>query len=60
MGSASCFLRTPHFWNLPLSRLGVIGVALPSGNGGRFYFQPLSQKNGACVMPGARWDYQHS
>ncbi|MBW2031710.1 MAG: diguanylate cyclase, partial [Deltaproteobacteria bacterium] len=33
----------------------LVGVALPSGNGGRFYFQPSGQKNGVCVMPGAHW-----
>jgi len=35
-GSASCFLQTAHFWYRPC----LVGVALPSGNGGRFYFQP--------------------
>jgi len=37
MGSASCFLQTAHFWNCPC----LVGVALPSGNGGQFYFRQL-------------------
>ena len=37
MGSASCFLRTAHFWYCPCP----VGVALPSGNGGQFYFRQL-------------------
>ena len=32
MGSASCFLQTPRFRKCPC----LVGVALPSGNGGRF------------------------
>ncbi len=31
-GSASCSLRTPHFWECPC----LVGVVLPSGNGGCF------------------------
>ena len=30
MGSASCFLQTPHFWQCPCP----VGVVLPSGHGG--------------------------
>jgi hypothetical protein len=35
MGSASCFLRTVRFRHCPCP----VGVALPSGNGGQFYFR---------------------
>jgi hypothetical protein len=34
ISSASCFLQTSHYWNCPC----LVGVALPSGNGGRFIF----------------------
>ena len=47
------------FLKAALSRPGVIGVALPSGNGGRFtrlcgFTSDLAgQKLDVCVMPGA-------
>ena len=34
-GSTSCFLSTRHF----CSRSCLVGVVLPSGNGGQFYFR---------------------
>ena len=34
LASTSCFLQTPHCWKRPC----LVGVALPSGNGGRLCF----------------------
>ena len=60
MDSVSCFLRTHHFWKLPLPcwpparrAYGSESVALPSGNGGHFMTSGLPQKLGKCAMPGA-------
>ena len=56
MGSASCFLRTPHFWKLPLPcwpparrAYASESVALPSGNGGRFMTSNHSVRSSASA-----------
>ena len=45
MGSASCFLQTPHFWKCPC----LVGVALPSGNGGLFITSNPSVRSSASA-----------
>jgi len=51
MGSASCFLQTPPFGQCPC----LIGVALPSGDGGCFASGLcVCRKIGQCAIPGAQ------
>ena len=49
MGSASCFLQTPHLWVCPCP----VGVVLPSGNGGLLLLRRVRHAGRTSLFPRA-------